>query len=239
MANRFTDTEKWGDSWFRNLPWGWKSVWLYLCDRCDHAGIIKIDLELLNFYIKPDKPLDIEQILGAINNGKERVIRVDDSRLYLTQFVEFQYKGGFNPNNNAHLGVVKLLRRYQLTKHLPRGWSGANKGLVRGSVATKDKDKDKEDTKYIDTANKVIDYFNKTTESSYKHSSTARGPIIARLKDGFTGRQCAEVIHKKHHQWKDDDKMCKYIRITTLFQPTKFEGYLNEKTVVEPEKRML
>ena len=236
MANRFTDTEKYEDPWFRALPAEMKAVWDFLCCRCNHAGIWKVDMELLNYFVKPKSPITEKEILTTMNNGKDRCKTLSSGKLWLTGFIEFQYKGGLNENNNAHRGVVQQLRKHHITQGLPRGWGGAKKGLTRGSPATKDKDKEKE---YIDTSNKVIDYFNRTTESSYKHSDTARGPIVARLKDGFTGRQCAEVIHKKYHQWKDDEKMCKYVRISTLFQPTKFEGYLNEKTVVEPEKRML
>jgi hypothetical protein len=39
MAKRLTDSNKWNDSWFTNLPMDIKLVWIYLLDACDHAGV--------------------------------------------------------------------------------------------------------------------------------------------------------------------------------------------------------
>jgi uncharacterized phage protein (TIGR02220 family) len=236
VANRFTDTEKWEDPWFRNLPPLYQRFWIYITDKCNHSGIWKVDMKLVRFYLKEDVSKDsVEKLF----NG--RITFLSDKEWFITKFVTFQQKvpalSKLNPNNNCHLGIIKSLRDKGLTKGLPRGSLGAKQGLRRGPG--KGKGKVKVDKKLVSIADKLIDYFNKLTESSYKHSDTARGPIVARLNDGFTGDQCAAVIHKKYHQWKDDPKMCQFIRISTLFQPTKFEGYLNEKAVKEPEKRWL
>ena len=235
MANRFTDTQKWEDPWFRNLPSDWKTVWFYLCERCDHAGIWNIDIELLNYLIKPTEPITEELLYTTLNNGKERVKKLENGRIFVCSFVGFQYKGELNEKCSTHRGVIKRLKEHGAWQHLPKGYKRVTKGLKNPSGRVQDKDKDKD----ICNANKLIDLFNEITGTSYKHSDTARGPILARLKDGYTPDQCLKVIKRKFEQWKDRDDMVKYIRIETLFRPTKFEGYVNELDVKEPKRRML
>ena len=51
MAKRFTDSEKWKDAWFMDLPSKYKLFWLYLLDECNHAGIWKVNFKISTFYI--------------------------------------------------------------------------------------------------------------------------------------------------------------------------------------------
>ena len=44
MAYRFTDTNKWHDAWFSSLKPLEKLLFNYLCDNCDIAGFIEINL---------------------------------------------------------------------------------------------------------------------------------------------------------------------------------------------------
>ncbi len=55
-------------------------------------------------------------------------------------------------------------------------------------------------------------------------------PIDARLRSGVTEDQCRRVIDCKVRDWRDDPKMAKFLRPETLFNATKFEGYLGEVT---------
>ena len=78
-------------------------------------------------------------------------------------------------------------------------------------------------------AGEVIDYLNIRTGSSYRATTEANiKPIRARLNDGFTVEDCKKVIDTKSGQWLNNPDMVKYLRPTTLFSPSKFEGYLNE-----------
>jgi hypothetical protein len=48
MSKRFTDTEKWKDDWFLSLSNDYRIVWQWLLDNCNHAGICKPSINLLN-----------------------------------------------------------------------------------------------------------------------------------------------------------------------------------------------
>ncbi len=81
----------------------------------------------------------------------------------------------------------------------------------------------------------IIEYFNHVCGTNYKHQSKATAEMInARLNDGFTVDDFRIVIDKKHIEWGNDSKYCKYLRPETLFRPSHFESYLNQKDV-KPE----
>ena len=106
-----------------------------------------------------------------------------------------------------------------------------SKSLNTFSVSDTDKDKYSEDIKNI------INYFNNTTGKKYKTSSkTTCSHIRARLSEGFSVDDFKRVIDVKYAQWKDDPKMCEYIRPETLFG-TKFETYLNQSPVIKPKDK--
>lgn len=79
----------------------------------------------------------------------------------------------------------------------------------------------------------TIDFLNKKAGRKFKHTETNINPIVARLKDGFTAKDIAQVIVYKVNDWNNDPQMSKYLRPETLFRPSKFEAYLNE---IEAEK---
>ena len=57
------------------------------------------------------------------------------------------------------------------------------------------------------------------------------------MNDGYTVDDFKTVIYKKAKQWKNDARMCQYLRPETLFG-SKFEGYLNEKAALTFEERL-
>ena len=76
----------------------------------------------------------------------------------------------------------------------------------------------------------IVDYFNRVTGKSYRASSrTTKAHIEARLNEGFVLEDFKKVIDVKTAEWKNDQKMCNYLRPETLFG-TKFESYLNQNT---------
>lgn len=83
----------------------------------------------------------------------------------------------------------------------------------------------------------IIDYLNSRAGTRYKHTSSKTQSLIkARFNEGFTLDDFKTVIDKKVAEWKDDPKMCKYIRPETLFS-NKFESYLNQVIPQVKEKK--
>ncbi|PFX65965.1 replication protein [Bacillus toyonensis] len=77
----------------------------------------------------------------------------------------------------------------------------------------------------------IVDYLNMKAKTNYKHTSKKTQDLIkARWKEGFGLTHFQQVIDIKASQWIDNTEMSGYLRPITLFG-TKFESYLNEKSV--------
>ena len=76
----------------------------------------------------------------------------------------------------------------------------------------------------------VLDALNQKSGKAFRYTDSNLRLIEARLKD-YTVEDCLKVIATKCSQWKNDPKMNKYIRPETLFNATKFGGYLEEQEV--------
>lgn len=219
MAKRFTATEKWDDPWFDSLSNTNKLFWIYLLDKCNHAGIWQVNWRLVKHHIGTDK-IDLKDF-------KDRILVLSNEKWHIPKFIEFQY-GVLNKDNRAHASVLILLEK-----------EGASKGLARGLLAPKDKDKDMDmdtnntdmDTKRVDTNAivSIISDLNDVLKTSYKATSDKTKELIrARLKDGFTIDDFKTVHRKMLKAWGFDNKMRQYLRPITLYS-NKFEGYLNQQ----------
>ena len=136
MALRLTDTEKWGDPWFRELPTQIKLLWVYLCDKCDHAGIWKVDQGMVNFIFGQE--VDLGASLELLNSGKGRISPINGgSKWFIRTFIDLQYKGELNPDNRCHRSVLKALKKEGVSK-------GLYKPLRSPCEGRKDKVKDKD-----------------------------------------------------------------------------------------------
>ncbi len=106
MARRMTDTEKWSDPWYRKLSLQGKALFGYICDRCSHAGIWKVDRDLAEFQI--GSAINWEAALAELGD-RIQVLSPGD-RWYIRKFVVFQY--GKGPKENpAHKSVLAILEQ--------------------------------------------------------------------------------------------------------------------------------
>ncbi|UAN14706.1 conserved phage C-terminal domain-containing protein [Enterobacter asburiae] len=77
-----------------------------------------------------------------------------------------------------------------------------------------------------DQAKQVLTHLNQVTSSRYQVSTTSLQNIRARIGEGYTVEELSLVVDYCNAKWSEDLTMSAYLRPQTLFQPTKFPGYL-------------
>jgi hypothetical protein len=195
MSKRFTDTAIWDKAWFRKLPPRLKETWRYFCDKCDHAGILDLDLEALVFNIGEE--VTMEEIHTCFG---DKITFISEAKIFLTGFIPFQYKceiSELNPDNNAHKSVISLVHKY-----------GVDKPLTSPSRGVKDKDKDK-------VVDKDKERFNTFWEAYPKKKS--KGDALKAWKQIKPSKELSDVIISKllllnaSHDWtKEGGKFIPY-----------------------------
>lgn len=81
----------------------------------------------------------------------------------------------------------------------------------------------------------IVSYLNEVANKNYRHSTNKTKTLIkSRMNEGFTVDDFKKVIDTKNAEWKNDNKMKKFIRPETLFG-TKFESYLNQNSGQVPD----
>ena len=141
MAKRFLDTNLFRKRWIRELDTDMQLFWIYLLTDCDHAGIWDVDVERASFQLKLN--LNQDKILKTFDR-KINNFKVD--KWFIPKFVQYQY-GELNPNNKAHLSVIKILTKYGLHEGVRTPLEPPYKGDRTPLEPPKDKDKDKVKTK--------------------------------------------------------------------------------------------
>lgn len=85
-------------------------------------------------------------------------------------------------------------------------------------------------------ARQVLEFLNEKAGRRYQANRVNMAFILGRLKDGATVTECRQVIVKKCREWGGDEKMDKYLRPATLFNPTKFAQYQGELVADVPRE---
>lgn len=141
MANRFTDSRKWDDPWFRELPCKYKAFWFFLLDKCDHAGVWKVDFKGASFHIGEE--ITPEEALKIMNG---RIIDKGD-KWFIPKFIDFQYRN-LSEDNRVHRSIIEKLKK-----------EGVYKGLKHPLQGAKDKDKEQDKDKVKDNVGGVGDKY--------------------------------------------------------------------------------
>ncbi|HCM9734752.1 conserved phage C-terminal domain-containing protein [Enterobacter kobei] len=82
------------------------------------------------------------------------------------------------------------------------------------------------DVLITDQAKQVLTHLNHVTSSRYQVSTTSLQNIRARIGEGYTVEELSLVVDYCNAKWSEDLTMSAYLRPQTLFQPSKFPGYL-------------
>ena len=139
MSKRFTDTEKWKDDWYLSLNNDYRIVWQWLLDNCNHAGICKPSIKLLN-------------MMCNTNLKEEELFKIFEGRLiefknfwFIPKFLKFQY-GNLNSKKPAVVSVVNEIVKNNLINYV-NDLGIITESLHNDYVTIKDKDKDKDKEK--------------------------------------------------------------------------------------------
>lgn len=105
---RFTETTKWDDPWYIDLTAEAKTLWCYLTDKCDNAGVIDLSHRQANFLLNGQ--VGTETLLSEIG---DRVTMLKSGKIMVNGFVDFQF-GELKEASNLHKNVIKLLKKHCL-----------------------------------------------------------------------------------------------------------------------------
>jgi len=125
---RFTDQDKWRDSWFRTLKPAEKLIWLYLIDTCDNAGFFEYDPEMICFFTGMDEG----KVSGAIEALKRGLSGPKGDGVYhINNFLKHQRNIPLNDGNNAHKQIIRIFEsRRDIFESLVLKYLGPNEGLI-------------------------------------------------------------------------------------------------------------
>lgn len=104
LAQRWTDTDKWDDDWFLDLPPLFKAVWEYVRDRCDGGtGFLKISFRRMSTDIGDEiTRADFDRYLGT------RIEWIGHETIWIPAFLEAQFRR-LNHKNKAHVNMAKKI----------------------------------------------------------------------------------------------------------------------------------
>lgn len=141
MKKRFTDADKWEDSWFCEQPSEVKLFWLYLCDRCDHAGVWEVNWRLAKFHLPSLNQRTIESALVG------RITQIKGGKAwFMSGFISFQYPIGLSTSSNAHKAIRTTMASHGIS---PDSYQCTVQSTLPPTVLSRvqstlqDKDKDK------------------------------------------------------------------------------------------------
>ena len=108
MAKRFIDTDLFDDSWFMELSLSAKVFWMYCITKCDHAGILELNIKLAQFQtgIK-----SMETVIKELGN---RLVSVNEQYYFIPKYIEFQYPGFPNSKVRQQASAVEILKKFNL-----------------------------------------------------------------------------------------------------------------------------
>lgn len=83
---------------------------MYLCDNCDIAGFINVNLKRWASDLNSDR----NKIEGALKGLKRGLLFSDDNEvIFVRNFLKHQKNLPINTNNKAHLGILKRFDEYK------------------------------------------------------------------------------------------------------------------------------
>lgn len=118
MSKRFVDTELWNKQWFQELSIKHKILVRYIFENCDCAGVWELNFRLATFIIGEKVTIDD---LQSINKTKELIEFIESDKIFIKNFVKFQY-GTLSENCKPHKNIIEKLKKYNLYDRVSKGY---------------------------------------------------------------------------------------------------------------------
>ncbi len=138
MSKRFTETTKWDDPWYHDLPPEAKLLWQWLTDKCDQSGVVDVSFSIASFQIGMKVEASTLEALGG------RIAKLPSGKWRIVKFLEFQY-GSLSDTCPAHKPVFRAMKANGIQYPIDR---------VSNTLQEEEKDKE-EETKRKDSAGRT------------------------------------------------------------------------------------
>lgn len=199
-----------------NLSWKARGIFLYLWSQADNW----------KFYVSEIEKHSVVDGRESLQNGLKELEKAG----YLIRSVKFdetkQIKGmewflSDYPSNGKPVG------RESRPRGNPSLRTTNNKNYQKQEILNTSKNHCAANAAPEFPWQSVIDYLNEKTGKHFKHTNTNKGLVMARQHDGFSAEDMQKVIDHQCKLWLNNKDMAQYLRPSTLFRASKFEGYLN------------
>lgn len=105
MAKRFVDSGLFDDQWFSELSKDGKIFWVYFITKCDHAGLLRLNVKLVQFQT------GINSLATVIKELGNCLVTVRQDLLFCPKYLKFQYPDFPKSNVKQQEGAINLLKR--------------------------------------------------------------------------------------------------------------------------------
>ena len=162
----------------------------------------------------------------------KKYFKVVESKLIDTFIKGIDCKNETDLNSSNEHGEELEVNRVNTNNNKENNNKNNNKNYSETKVSQKKKSKKESDSfiKYKAEVIEIISYLNDKLGTRYRpNSGAASKHIPSRLEEGFTVEDFKTIIDKKYDDWHGTEWE-KFLRPNTLFAPSHFEDYLNQKT---------
>ncbi len=82
-------------------------------------------------------------------------------------------------------------------------------------------------------AKNILEYLNSKAGKKFRDTETNLSFILGRMKEGYKTTDFQQAVDNQVSEWGNDVKMNKFLRPSTIFQKSKFDGYVNNTKAKE------
>lgn len=177
------------------------------------------------------KKLKEKNLLVIENHNKKKF---DKTNWYRINYEELNKLSNVMPEVSTNANTNTEVKSQAEAKVQAKAESKTQASQVETSAKTKTETKAKAEPsanvkdKYNFDYAKFIDWFNEVTGKRFRDTEDKRKLIRARLSEGFSEDDFYLITRFKADEWKDNDKMKRYLKPDTLFIPKHFDNYLQD-----------